>query len=116
VRPYLKKNPSQKRASGVAQDVGPEFKPQYWKRKESSWAQGCMLFRMLEAEDHLSCWFKSGEGIDPVPKTKNRTASECQNIFYHFSFFFLVALEFKLRASHLLGRHFTILPALYHFS
>jgi hypothetical protein len=26
VRPYLKKNPSQKRAGGVAQVAGPEFK------------------------------------------------------------------------------------------
>jgi hypothetical protein len=25
----ISKNPSQKRAGGVAQDVGPEFKPQY---------------------------------------------------------------------------------------
>jgi hypothetical protein len=28
-RTYLEKNPSQKRAGGVAQGVGPEFKPQY---------------------------------------------------------------------------------------
>jgi hypothetical protein len=28
------KNPSQKRAGGVAQDVGPEFKPQYHKKKK----------------------------------------------------------------------------------
>jgi hypothetical protein len=27
-RSYLEKNPSQKRAGGVAQGVGPEFKPQ----------------------------------------------------------------------------------------
>jgi hypothetical protein len=27
-----RKNPSQKRAGGVAQDVGPEFKPQYHKK------------------------------------------------------------------------------------
>jgi hypothetical protein len=34
-RLYLKKqNPSQKRAGGVAQGVGPEFKPQYQKKKE----------------------------------------------------------------------------------
>jgi hypothetical protein len=32
VRPYLKKNPPQKRVDGVAQDVGPEFKPQYHKK------------------------------------------------------------------------------------
>jgi hypothetical protein len=29
------KNSSQKRAGGVAQGVGPEFKPQYWKKKKS---------------------------------------------------------------------------------
>jgi hypothetical protein len=40
VRPYLKKKkkkkrkPSQKRAGGVAQSVGFEFKPQYHKRKK----------------------------------------------------------------------------------
>jgi hypothetical protein len=28
-------NPSQKRAGGVAQGVGPEFKPQYHKKKKS---------------------------------------------------------------------------------
>jgi transposase len=32
-RPYLEKNPSQKRAGGVAQDVGLESKPQYCKKK-----------------------------------------------------------------------------------
>jgi hypothetical protein len=35
VRPYLEKNPSQKRAGGVAQSVGPEFKPQYQGEKKS---------------------------------------------------------------------------------
>jgi hypothetical protein len=33
VRPYLE-NPSQKRAGGVAQGVGPEFKSQYYKKKK----------------------------------------------------------------------------------
>jgi hypothetical protein len=32
-RPYLEKNPSQKRASGVAQGVGPEFNPSTGKKK-----------------------------------------------------------------------------------
>jgi hypothetical protein len=32
VRPYLEKNPSQKRAVGVAQGIGPEFKSQYCKK------------------------------------------------------------------------------------
>jgi hypothetical protein len=31
---YLEKNPSQKRTDGVAQGVGPEFKPQYLKKKK----------------------------------------------------------------------------------
>jgi hypothetical protein len=34
VRPCLEKNPSQKRAGGVAQSVGLEFKPQYHKKKK----------------------------------------------------------------------------------
>jgi hypothetical protein len=34
--PVLKKNPSQKRAGGVAQGLGPEFKPQYRKKKKKS--------------------------------------------------------------------------------
>jgi hypothetical protein len=29
MRPYVEKNPLQKRAGGVAQGVGPEFKRQY---------------------------------------------------------------------------------------
>jgi hypothetical protein len=32
----LKKKPSQKRDGGVAQGVGPEFKPQYHKKKKRS--------------------------------------------------------------------------------
>jgi hypothetical protein len=35
VRPYLEKNPSQKRAGGVAQGVGPEFKSQYCKKRKN---------------------------------------------------------------------------------
>jgi hypothetical protein len=31
-----RKNPSQKRAGGVAQGVGPEFKPQYQKKKKKA--------------------------------------------------------------------------------
>jgi hypothetical protein len=32
VRPYLKKNSSQKRTGGVAKGGGPEFKLHYWKK------------------------------------------------------------------------------------
>jgi hypothetical protein len=32
---YLEKNSSQKRAGGVAQGVGPKFKPQYKKKRVS---------------------------------------------------------------------------------
>jgi hypothetical protein len=34
--PISKKNPSQERAGGVAQSVGPEFKPQYYKKKNQT--------------------------------------------------------------------------------
>jgi hypothetical protein len=34
MRTYLEKNPSQKRAGRMAQGVGPEFKPQYCKKKK----------------------------------------------------------------------------------
>jgi hypothetical protein len=34
MRTYLKKKSSQKRAGGVAQGVGPEFKPQYSKKEK----------------------------------------------------------------------------------
>jgi hypothetical protein len=34
MRPCLEKNLSQERAGGVAQGVGPEFKPQYQKKKK----------------------------------------------------------------------------------
>jgi hypothetical protein len=34
VRPYLEKNPSQKRTGGVAQGIGPGFKPQYRKKNK----------------------------------------------------------------------------------
>jgi hypothetical protein len=34
MRPYLRKNPSQKMADGVAQGVGSAFRPQYHKKKK----------------------------------------------------------------------------------
>jgi hypothetical protein len=34
LRDLYRKNPSQKRASGVAQDVDPEFKPYYHKKNQ----------------------------------------------------------------------------------
>jgi hypothetical protein len=45
VRSYLEKNPSQKRAGGVAQTVGHEFKPQYHqKRKRKKRTKTISLF------------------------------------------------------------------------
>jgi hypothetical protein len=35
VRLHLEKNPSQERAGEIAQGVGPEFKPQYYKKKKT---------------------------------------------------------------------------------
>jgi hypothetical protein len=37
MRPYLKKKHHKKRAGGVAQGVGPEFKPQYCIKKKKNW-------------------------------------------------------------------------------
>jgi hypothetical protein len=34
MRPYSEKTPPQKRAGGVPQGVGPEFKPQYCQKRE----------------------------------------------------------------------------------
>jgi hypothetical protein len=34
MRPYLEKTLHEKKAGGIAQDVGPEFKPQYHKKKK----------------------------------------------------------------------------------
>jgi hypothetical protein len=36
VRPYLKNTHHKKRAGGVAQSVGPEFKPHYCKKKKQT--------------------------------------------------------------------------------
>jgi hypothetical protein len=36
MRLYLEKNPSQNRAGGVTQGVGPEFKPKYHTQKKNS--------------------------------------------------------------------------------
>jgi hypothetical protein len=40
------KNPSQEKAGGVAQGVGPEFKPQYKKKKEK--CEKIMCFKISE--------------------------------------------------------------------
>jgi hypothetical protein len=62
VRPYLKKNPSQKkRAGGVAQGVGPEFKPSTAKKKKQkankiAWIDGVaqVVERLLSKPEALS--------------------------------------------------------------
>jgi hypothetical protein len=50
VRPYLEKTPSQKRAGRVAQDVGPEFKPQYCHKKKKIWIMGRLFFGTILTE------------------------------------------------------------------
>jgi hypothetical protein len=40
VRPYLEKTLHKKRAGGMAQGEGPEFKPQYSKKKKTMTSQG----------------------------------------------------------------------------
>jgi hypothetical protein len=44
-RPYLKKTHPKKRAGGVAQGVGPEFKPQYRKKKKKALSFFVLFFQ-----------------------------------------------------------------------
>jgi hypothetical protein len=54
----MSKNPSQKRAGGVAQGVGPEFKPQYQKKKK-------------EKKEHREGW-KSGSSGNCQPRNNKK--------------------------------------------
>jgi hypothetical protein len=56
MRPCLEKNQSQKGAGGVAQGVGPEFKPQHCKKKKEKAAGKILktLCLMLARLYHLS--------------------------------------------------------------
>jgi hypothetical protein len=47
MRPYLKKTPSQKKAGGVAQGVGPEYKPQHHEKKKKSLEPKPLAFCLL---------------------------------------------------------------------
>jgi hypothetical protein len=53
MRTYLKENPSQKRAGGMAQGVGPEFKPQYWKKKKKD-----VLAKWVQINKYLNVYLK----------------------------------------------------------
>jgi hypothetical protein len=64
LRPYLKKNPSQKGAGGVAQDVGPEFKLQYLKKKKFNQILSCPVKNHPMEEKMVSffqCWGSNPE-------------------------------------------------------
>jgi hypothetical protein len=47
VRPNIKKK-SQKRAGGVAQGIGPEFKPQYLKKKKNQFVTSLFVSYMVQ--------------------------------------------------------------------
>jgi hypothetical protein len=47
LRGPILKNPSQKRAGGVAQGVGPEFKPQYCQKKKKLMGSNVNLIIMI---------------------------------------------------------------------
>jgi hypothetical protein len=58
------KIPSQKRASGVAWGVGPEFKPQYQKNKKRK-KQASRVFQVAE------CLWSKCEALSSNPRTNN---------------------------------------------
>jgi hypothetical protein len=45
VHQTLSQKISHKKASGVAQGVGPEFKPQYWKKKNTQDPENTLVFK-----------------------------------------------------------------------
>jgi hypothetical protein len=76
VRPYLEKNPSQKKRAGrVAQGVGPEFKPQYHKKKKvlrPAWATFKTLSQKTKnktSPEHLPSML---EALDSMPRTTKK--------------------------------------------
>jgi hypothetical protein len=65
-RPCLEKNPSQKRAGGVAQGVGPEFKPQYQKKKKKrkeKFLQNAFLIKTQSGHFRITCFGETAFGF-----------------------------------------------------
>jgi hypothetical protein len=65
------KIPDTKRTGGVAQDVGPEFKPQYRKKKKTVHKLGAVVLAYLggwDQEDRGSRLAQEQSSQDPSPK------------------------------------------------
>jgi hypothetical protein len=56
VRPYLEKSHHKKRAGGVVQGVGPDFKLQYWKKKKKKQARSQWLTPLILANWEAEIW------------------------------------------------------------
>jgi hypothetical protein len=63
------KKPTKKRAGGVAQSAGPEFKLQYWKKKRLHLTS--MRMTIIKSTNH---WWECKLVQKASQKTKNRTA------------------------------------------
>jgi hypothetical protein len=59
MRPYLEKTHHNKRAGGVAQEGGPEFKPQYCKKKKKEIADSKSWTRNVYDKPGTHCHFDS---------------------------------------------------------
>jgi hypothetical protein len=64
-RPYLEKTLHKKRAGGVAQVVGPEFKPQYSKKKLLIFERAIWRFIAIRHQNP-NCLFQKWKKIDAI--------------------------------------------------
>jgi hypothetical protein len=62
------KNPSLKRAGGVAQGLGPEFKPQYCKQKKKEKQRKMELFSLCRMELLTTWYFATSPTINKNPQ------------------------------------------------
>jgi hypothetical protein len=74
VRPYLKKNPSQKRAGRVTQGVGLEFKYWYCKKKKNSTPE--RAGRVVQVIECLPSKLSKCEALSSSPSTAKKKKRE----------------------------------------
>jgi hypothetical protein len=77
MRPYLKKKKSQKKAGGVAQSEGPEFKPQYHKKKKKSLSstQGHLVIKRNDLCNRVNL------DSDAHERSQTQKTSRCSTVY-----------------------------------